>query len=217
VNGQTTATTTAVTPGTDSWLRRYRAMAVLTLDDPATAVPVARALYAGGVRVAEVLLRTPAALECVRVMREEVAELTVGLGTVTTPADIDSGLAAGAAFLVTPGLTPTLLAAARGLAVPLLPGVATASELMQALEAGIGTCKLFPASVLGAAQLAAFAGPFPQARFCATGGVRADNAAAFLAQPNVTTVGLSWIAPADAIAARDYARIRALAAQAAAL
>ena len=202
---------------TDSWLRPYRAMAVLTLDDPATAVRVARALHDGGLRIAEVLLRTPAALDCVRAVRAEVPDLCIGLGTVTSPAQLDAGLAAGAQFLVTPGLTPALLAAARGLPVPLLPGVATASELMLALEAGIGTCKLFPASVLGVAQLAALAGPFPQARFCATGGLRADNAAAFLAQPNVTTVGLSWVAPADALAARDDARIRALAAQAACL
>lgn len=208
---------TAAVGAAHCWLQPYRAMAVLTLDDPATAVPVARALHEGGLRIVEVLRRTSAALECVRAMRAEVPGLAVGVGTVTTPADIDAGLAAGASFLVTPGLTPALLAAARGLPVPFLPGIATASELMQALEADIGTCKLFPASVLGTAQLAALAGPFPQARFCATGGISADNAAAFLAQPNVATVGLSWLAPADAIAARDYARIRALAARAAAL
>ena len=191
---------------------------VVTLDDAARAAPVARALAAGGLRAIEVTLRTPAALEAIRRIAGEVPEAICGAGTVLRAADLEAAAAAGARFAVSPGATPALLAAATAAQLPYLPAVATASELMAALEAGFSTCKFFPAaSAGGVAALRAFAGPFPEARFNPTGGIDAASAPAYLALANVICVGGSWVTPPDVVAAGDYARIERLARGAAAL
>jgi len=190
---------------------------VVTFDDPTRAAPTARALVNGGLRAIEVTLRTPAALEAIRRITAEVPEAICGAGTVLRAADLEAAAAAGARFAVSPGATSSLLAAAAA-RLPYLPAVATASELMAALEAGFATCKFFPAaSAGGVAALKAFAGPFPEARFNPTGGIDAASAPAYLSLPNVICVGGSWVAPADAIAAGDFARIERLARAAASL
>jgi len=188
---------------------------VLVVEDVAQAVPLGRALVAGGLPVLEVTLRTPAALQCLERMAGEIEGAVVGAGTVLTPAMREAVARAGARFCVSPGLIegetdegPT----------PLLPGVATATELMAGLAAGFTRFKLFPANVAGGIEaLKAFAGPFAHARFCPTGGVNAKNAADYLALANVVCVGGSWVAPPDAVRAGDWARITALAREAAAL
>jgi 2-dehydro-3-deoxyphosphogluconate aldolase/(4S)-4-hydroxy-2-oxoglutarate aldolase len=193
-------------------------MPVVTIDDPARAVPLARALVAGGVLAIEITLRTSAALEAVRAIAAEVPQAIPGVGTVLTPADYAAAARAGARFAISPGATPALLAATRPGPIPFLPGVATASELMVCLEAGVSVCKFFPAAEAGGvAALKALAGPFPAARFCPTGGIDAAGAPAYLALPNVLCVGGSWLTPRDAIAAGDFARIEALARAASAL
>jgi 2-dehydro-3-deoxyphosphogluconate aldolase/(4S)-4-hydroxy-2-oxoglutarate aldolase len=191
---------------------------VVVLDDPAQAVPLARALVAGGIRAIEITLRTPRALEAVRAIAAEVPEALPGVGTVLTPADFDAAAEAGARFAVSPGATPTLMDAAWRSTLPYLPAVATASELMAAMEAGFSVCKFFPAAQIGGIEaLKALHGPFPAARFCPTGGIDARTAGAYLALPNVLCVGGSWVAPRVAIEAGDFARIERLAREAAAL
>lgn len=191
---------------------------VLTIRRAEDAVPLARALTAGGVRMLEVTLRTPAALDAIRRIAGEVEDAVVGAGTVLTDADLDRALDAGAAFAVSPGLTTDLALAARARGAALLPGVATGSEIMRALELGFDRLKFFPAETSGGpAALKAFAGPFLQPRFCPTGGVTAATAPAWLALPNVDCVGGSWLAPDDAVAAGDWERITDLARAAAAL
>jgi 2-dehydro-3-deoxyphosphogluconate aldolase/(4S)-4-hydroxy-2-oxoglutarate aldolase len=193
-------------------------MPVVTLDDAAKAVPLARALVAGGVRAIEITLRTAAALEAVRAIAAEVPEAIPGVGTVLTAAHYAAAAKAGARFAISPGATPALLAAVRPGPIPFLPGIATASELMACLEAGVSVCKFFPAAEAGGvAALKALAGPFPVARFCPTGGIDLASAPAYLALPNVMCVGGSWLVPRDAIAAGDFGRIEALAREAAAL
>jgi 2-dehydro-3-deoxyphosphogluconate aldolase / (4S)-4-hydroxy-2-oxoglutarate aldolase len=193
-------------------------MPVVTIDDPAKAAPLARALVAGGIRAIEITLRTPGALEAVRAIAAEVPDAIPGVGTVLTAADLAAAAAAGARFAISPGATPALLAAARGGALPYIPAVATASELMAAMEAGFSVCKFFPAAQAGGVEaLKALAGPFPQARFCPTGGIDAASAPAYLALPNVVCVGGSWIAPRAAIDAGDFAAIERLARAASAL
>jgi 2-dehydro-3-deoxyphosphogluconate aldolase/(4S)-4-hydroxy-2-oxoglutarate aldolase len=198
-------------------LARCRVMPVVTLDDAGNAVAVARALVDGGLTVAEIVLRTPAALAAIRAISAAVPELILGAGTVLNAADLEASIAAGARFAISPGSTPTLLAAVRAARIPYLPAVATASEVMLGLEQGYTSFKLFPASILGSATLRALHGPFAGVRFCATGGITRDNAREFLALPNVQAVGASWITPSDAIAAGDWNRIRELAAFAATL
>ena len=191
-------------------------MPVVTLDDPAKAVPLARALVAGGVRAIEITLRTGAALEAVRAIAADVPEAIPGVGTVLTAAHYAAAAKAGARFAISPGATPALLAAVRPGPIHFLPGIATASELMACLEAGVSVCKFFPAAESGGvAALKAFAGPFPAARFCPTGGVDLASAPAYLALANVLCVGGSWLVPRDAIAAGDFGRIEALAREAA--
>jgi 2-dehydro-3-deoxyphosphogluconate aldolase/(4S)-4-hydroxy-2-oxoglutarate aldolase len=191
---------------------------VVVIDDPAKAVPLARALVAGGIKAIEITLRTPRALEAVSAIAHEVPEAIPGVGTALRAADFEAAAEAGAKFAISPGATPALFEAARHSRLPFLPGVATASELMAALEAGHRYCKFFPAAQAGgAAALKALAGPFPGARFCPTGGIDASNAGQYLALANVVCVGGSWIAPADAIAAGDFARIEQLAREASAL
>lgn len=191
---------------------------VATLRDATHAVPLARALVAGGIRVIEVALRTPAALEAIRVIGREVKEAVVGAGTVTSGASLDGARAAGACFAVSPGATPQLLAAAERAAIPLLPGVATASEAMALFERGYRHLKFYPAVPAGGAKvLAAWAEPLPALRFCPTGGIGMQNAAGFLALPNVPCVGGSWLTRADTLAAGDWARVEQLAREAASL
>jgi 2-dehydro-3-deoxyphosphogluconate aldolase/(4S)-4-hydroxy-2-oxoglutarate aldolase len=191
---------------------------VIVIDDAAQAVPLARALLAGGVRVLEVTLRTPAALQAIHSIAREVPEALVGAGTILNPEDLRLALEAGARFGISPGATPELLRAARDAALPFLPGVATASEAMAALAAGFSAMKFFPAAQAGGvAMLKALAGPLPQLRFCPTGGITPATAPDYLRLPNVACVGGSWLTPADRVAAGDWAAITALAQQATAL
>jgi len=181
---------------------------VLVVHELAHAVPLARALVAGGLRMLEVTLRTPVALDAIRAMAHAVPEAVVGAGTVLTPADAQAAAQAGARFAVSPGLRPALHQACRDLGLAWLPGVATASEVMQGLEAGLDTFKLFPAVPIGGvALLQAWAGPLPGAVYCPTGGITAAHARDFLALPQVACVGGSWLAPAQAMAQGQWAAI----------
>lgn len=191
---------------------------VIAIDELAHAVALAHALVAGGVRVLEVTLRTPVALAAIEAIARAVPDALVGAGTLRTPADARAAAAAGARFAVSPGYTPALAAACRDAGLPLLPGVATASEVMAAGADGLSFLKLFPAAAVGGLPLLkALAGPFADVVFCPTGGITPDNAPQFLAQPNVAVVGGSWLTPAEALRARDWPRVTALARAAAAL
>ncbi len=191
---------------------------VVVIDDPADAVPLARALVAGGLPAIEVTLRTPRALDAIRAIADGVPEAVVGAGTVIAPAQVKAAVGAGARFLGRPGWTDVLLNAMWGAGVPFLPGVSTASEVVALLERGVAEMKFFPAQAAGGtAYLRSLSGPLPQARFCPTGGIGPDSAPEYLALPNVGCVGGSWMLPADAVAARDWARVEALARAAAGL
>lgn len=190
---------------------------VLVIDRAADAAPLARALVAGGLPALEVTLRTPAALDAIRAMAE-VEGGVVGAGTLLTPADVRAAKAAGARFGVSPGATDRLLAACEDEGLPLLPGAATATEVMALLERGYRVQKFFPAEASGgAAALAAIGGPIPRVGFCPTGGIGPGNAGDYLALGNVLCVGGSWVAPKDRVAAGDWTAIEALARAAAAL
>jgi 2-dehydro-3-deoxyphosphogluconate aldolase/(4S)-4-hydroxy-2-oxoglutarate aldolase len=191
---------------------------VIRIDRIEDAVPMARALVAGGLRALEVTLRTPVALEAIRLIAAEVEGAVVGAGTVRRPDQLEAVAAAGARFAVSPGLTRELALAARDGALPLLPGVASASEVMAATDLGFDRLKLFPAMEIGGPRLAkAFSGPFADVKFCPTGGVNLANAPEWLAVPNILCVGGSWMIPADKVAAGDWKAIETLSAQAAAL
>ncbi|MFI9466660.1 bifunctional 4-hydroxy-2-oxoglutarate aldolase/2-dehydro-3-deoxy-phosphogluconate aldolase [Streptomyces sp. NPDC052492] len=191
---------------------------VVVIEDAADAVPLARALVAGGLPAIEVTLRTPAAPDAIRAIAGEVPGAVVGAGTVITPEQVTGAVAAGARFLVSPGWTDVLLAAMRASGVPFLPGASTASEVMALLERGVREMKFFPARAAGGtAFLKSLAGPLPQARFCPTGGIGPDTAPEYLALPNVGCVGGSWMLPGDALAARDWDRVERLAREAAGL
>ena len=191
---------------------------VIVIDRLADAVPLARALVAGGVRVLELTLRTPQALAAIERVAAEVEGAIVGAGTLTRPEDVDAVQRAGAVFGVSPGFTRELGAAAQAAALPLLPGVMTPSDVIAARAAGYTELKLFPAQQAGGiGMLKALGGPFPDVRFCPTGGIGAATAPEFLAQPNVVCVGGSWLTPADAVAAGDWGRITELARAASAL
>ena len=191
---------------------------VIVIDRLQDAVPLARALVAGGVRVLELTLRTPVALQAIEAIVREVEGAIVGVGTITRAEDFDAALKAGARFGVSPGLTPALVAAAKDSALPLLPGVMTPSDVIAARAAGFTELKLFPAQQAGGiGMLKAMGGPFPDVSFCPTGGIAAATAADFLALPNVACVGGSWLTPQDAIAAGDWGRITALARETAGL
>ncbi|GAA3702366.1 bifunctional 4-hydroxy-2-oxoglutarate aldolase/2-dehydro-3-deoxy-phosphogluconate aldolase [Microlunatus aurantiacus] len=186
---------------------------VVVIDDPAHAVPLARALVAGGVSIIEVTLRTPRALDAVAAIAAEVPEIALGVGSLLTASDVDQALTAGAEFLVSPGASPALLESLVAAAVPVLPGVATVSEVLTALDRGLTELKFFPAGPAGGpAYLAAVGGPVPQVRFCPTGGVTPDNLRDYLAVPGVAAVGGTWLAPRASIAAEDWAGIAAQAA-----
>lgn len=191
---------------------------VVEIRERAHAVPLARALASGGVPIVEITLRTPDALDAVAAVAEEVPEILVGAGTVTAPDQVRRACDAGAQFLVSPGTTPALLAAMVDSGLPVLPGTATASEVLTVLEAGVTSAKFFPAEAAGGAEhLRALAGPVPEARFCPTGGITAASAPQYLALPNVACVGGTWLTPRQVVEAEDWGRIESLAREAAAL
>ena len=188
---------------------------VIVLNEVAHAVPMARALVAGGIRMLEVTLRTPQALACMEAIAKEVPDAVVGAGTVRSAADAKAAANAGAKFAVSPGYTSAVGQACRDQGLSLLPGVATGSEIMMAQEDGYTELKFFPAMQAGGpAMLKAWGGPFFDVRFCPTGGVTPQNASEFLSLCNVACVGGSWLVPADALAKGDWARIEALAREA---
>lgn len=196
-------------------LKGRRLIAVVTVQACRQGPPLARALAAGGVAAVEITLRTPAGLEAVRAAAAEVPQAMVGAGTCLSVADLEACQAAGAAFAVSPGLSPALLQSARELRLPYMPAVATASEVMQGLDAGYRTFKFFPAVPAGGVDyLRGLAGPLGMARFCPTGGVSLANMAGFLALETVVCVGGSWLAPDDAIRDGDWSRIEGLAREA---
>ena len=192
-------------------------MPVVIIEEAAIAPELARAFVRGGIGVVEITLRTQAALPAIEAIAREVPEIAVGAGTVLSAQDLNAAADAGATFAISPGATPALLDAAASAPIPYLPAVATASELMQGLAAGYHCFKFFPAGPAGGTgMLKAFAGPFPQARFCPTGGITQESVKSYLDLPNVLCAGGSWLSPADALAARDWKRVEALARRAAA-
>ncbi|MEO7762024.1 MAG: bifunctional 4-hydroxy-2-oxoglutarate aldolase/2-dehydro-3-deoxy-phosphogluconate aldolase [Casimicrobiaceae bacterium] len=191
---------------------------VLIIDELADAVPIAQALIAGGIRVLEVTLRTPVALQAIRAIAAAIPEAIVGVGTISKPEDFEAAKAAGAQFGVSPGLTPGLIDAAKQSGLPLLPGVMTPSDVIAARAAGFSELKLFPAQQAGGiGMLKALGSPFPDVTFCPTGGITADSAPDYLALPNVACVGGSWLTPKGVIGKRDWQRITWLARAARAL
>ncbi|MCQ6269305.1 bifunctional 4-hydroxy-2-oxoglutarate aldolase/2-dehydro-3-deoxy-phosphogluconate aldolase [Pseudarthrobacter sp. R1] len=191
---------------------------VVTIDDPQHAVPLAKALAAGGVSIIELTLRTESALTSLKLIANEVPDILVGAGTVLTPGQADAAVAAGAQFLVSPGVTPSLLDYMLTLGIPVLPGVATVGEVMAVLERGLDTMKFFPAGPAGGPDyLAAIGAPIPQVQFCPTGGISLATAPAYLALPNVSCVGGSWLTPRSAIDNQNWQQITQLAEGAAAL
>ena len=199
-------------------MRLSPVMPVIVIDDPAHAVPLARALVAGGIRVLEITLRTEHGIGAIRAITEQVPEAVVGAGTLTLPGEFAAAREAGAVFGVSPGLTGTLIAAAKSSGLPLLPGVMTPTEVMHAHEAGFRQMKLFPAVPAGGiGMLNGIGGPLADVMFCPTGGISQENAPQFLALKNVVCVGGSWLTPKDAVQDGDWARITALAVAANAL
>jgi 2-dehydro-3-deoxyphosphogluconate aldolase/(4S)-4-hydroxy-2-oxoglutarate aldolase len=191
---------------------------VIVINKLEDAVPMARALVAGGVRVLEVTLRTPIALQCMEAIARDVPEAVLGAGTIRSIADAKAAKNVGCVFGVSPGYTSQIGNACRELGLPLLPGTATGSEVMQATADGYSFLKFFPAMQAGGiAMLKALAGPFTDVVFCPTGGITVETAPQFLALPNVKVCGGSWLTPADAVAAKDWARITQLAKEASAL
>jgi 2-dehydro-3-deoxyphosphogluconate aldolase/(4S)-4-hydroxy-2-oxoglutarate aldolase len=191
---------------------------VIVLQRVQDAVPLAEALVAGGVRVLEITLRTPVALECMAAIARAVPQAIVGAGTIRSGADARAARDAGCVFGVSPGYTPEVGRTCREIGLPLLPGVATASEVMMAQADGLSFLKFFPATAAGGIpMLKALAGPFPDVVFCPTGGITVESAPQFLALPNVKVCGGSWLTPADAVEAGDWARITRLAQAAGAL
>ena len=204
--------------GRTSVLDLVPVMPVAVVDRVADAVPLANALVAGGIPAIELTLRTPVAVDAIRAIAEEVPDIMVGAGTITTPRQAAAAAEAGAGFLVSPGATPCLLAAMSDTGLPYLPGTATASEVMAVLESGVTEMKFFPAEASGGiTYLKSLASPLPQARFCPTGGITVESAPRYLALPNVGCVGGTWLTPADAVAAGDWARVESLARAAAGL
>ena len=202
----------------EATMRLAPVIPVVIIEDAKHAVPMARALVAGGIPAIEVTLRTPAALDAIRAIAQEVEGAVVGVGTVLTANDLLAAERAGARFAVSPGMSPKLLAAADDSTLPLLPGIATASEAMALLERGYRHLKFFPAVPAGGAKLlGAWASPLPQIRFCPTGGIALSTAKDFLSLPNVLCVCGSWLTPADKLKAGDWAAIEQLAREAAAL
>ena len=188
---------------------------VVVIDDPAAAVPLARALVAGGVGVIEVTLRTPQALDAVAAIAAEVPEIALGVGSVLTPAQADVAIERGAEFLVSPGAGPALLQHLGQVPVPVLPGTATVSEMLATMEVGLSELKFFPAGPAGGpSYLKAVSAPVPGVRFCPTGGVTPANLTDYLALPNVAAVGGTWLTPASLVEAGEWSKITDLAAEA---
>lgn len=188
---------------------------VIVINKLEQAVPLAKALVAGGVRVLEVTLRTGCALEAIRAIAQAVPEAIIGAGTVINPAQLNAVTEAGAQFAISPGLTPALLDAATAGTIPLIPGISTVSELMTGLDYGLREFKFFPAEANGGVKaLQAIAGPFPQVRFCPTGGISPANYRDYLALKSVHCIGGSWLVPNDALESGDYERITLLAREA---
>ncbi len=202
----------------DAVFARAPVVPVITIEHLGDALPLCRALADNGLPVLEVTLRTACALDAIALLVRELPQACVGAGTVLNARDLDAVSKAGAAFAISPGVTDTLYNAAKDCATPLIPGIATAGELMRGLEHGWQRFKFFPAeSSGGVAALKGFGGPFAQVRFCPTGGIDAAKAPAYLALPNVACVGGSWMVPGDALRAGDWNRIGGLAGEAAAL
>lgn len=190
-------------------------MPVMVIQSLEDAVPLAQALVTGGIRVLEITLRTPIALEAIKLISQNVKDAIVGAGTITTPAQLQAAEQAGAVFAISPGLTPALLSAAVAGNIALIPGIATLSELMLGMEYGLDCFKFFPAEAAGGIpMLKSIAGPIPNATFCPTGGISPDNYNAYLQLSNVACVGGSWLAPADAVKAKNWAKVTELAQQA---
>ncbi|MFT3728940.1 MAG: bifunctional 4-hydroxy-2-oxoglutarate aldolase/2-dehydro-3-deoxy-phosphogluconate aldolase [Terricaulis sp.] len=200
----------------ESVLKLTPVMPVVVIDDPAHAEPLARALLAAGVKTAEITLRTAYAAEAIQIIAHKVPELIVGAGTVLTEDDLNIAMVAGAKYALSPGGTRKLLKAARKAQIAFIPGVATASEVMEGLALGYHCFKFFPAEQMGgAAAVKALHGPLPAARFCPTGSITPEKVASYLALDNVLCVGGSWITPADKMKAGDWAGITELARKAA--
>jgi len=190
-------------------------MPVMVIQNLEDAVPLAEALVAGGIRVLEITLRTPIALEAIKAISSNVKDAIVGAGTIANPEQLKAAEDAGAVFAISPGITEPLLKATNAGNIALIPGIATLSELMLGMDYGLDCFKFFPAEAAGGIpMLKAIAGPFPQATFCPTGGISPDNYKAYLSLPNVACVGGSWLAPGDAVKAKDWAKITFLAQQA---
>tara|TARA_R110002074_G_scaffold402261_1_gene605794 strand:- start:6690 stop:7313 length:624 start_codon:yes stop_codon:yes gene_type:complete len=193
-------------------LANYRVLPVITATDVASTVELARALRRGGMKAVEITLRTPAALESITAVAAEVPDMVVAAGTVTNPTELHSAIEAGASMVVSPGSTPALLRAAREAGIDFVPGVATASEVMLGLDEGYDCFKLFPAVAVGGMQLLkSLAGPFPDVKFCPTGGLTQANFREFLALPNVVCCGGSWMVSAELVAHGRWDQIEALA------
>ncbi|MGR9043658.1 MAG: bifunctional 4-hydroxy-2-oxoglutarate aldolase/2-dehydro-3-deoxy-phosphogluconate aldolase [Gammaproteobacteria bacterium] len=187
-------------------------MPVMVIKNLEDAVPLAQALVTGGIKVLEITLRTPVALEAIKQISEQVEGAIVGAGTVTTPEQLKAAEVAGAVFAISPGLTPKLLEAATQSAIALIPGISTLSELMLGMEYGLDHFKFFPAAAAGGVNmLKGIAGPIPSATFCPTGGISAENYNEYLKLPNVACVGGSWLAPEEAIKAKNWLKITELA------
>ena len=187
-------------------------MVIQNLDD---AVPLAKALIAGGIKVLEITLRTPIALDAIRLISQEVKDAIVGAGTITTPEQLKAAEDAGAVFAISPGLTPKLLAAAKAGNIALIPGISTLSELMLGMEYGLDHFKFFPAEAAGGIpMLKSIAGPIPQVTFCPTGGISPENYNSYLQLSNVACVGGSWLVPADVVKSKNWDRVTELAKQA---
>ncbi|MCU0755629.1 MAG: bifunctional 4-hydroxy-2-oxoglutarate aldolase/2-dehydro-3-deoxy-phosphogluconate aldolase [Xanthomonadales bacterium] len=202
----------------DELLGQAPVLPVLSIAHVEQAVPLAQTLVDAGLPVLEITLRSPVAMEAIRRIREQVPKAMVGVGTVLTPRQLAEVAQLGVAFAISPGTTPTLYAAAGDTPVPFIPAIATASELMTGLEQGYRRFKFFPAVPMGGVgTLKAFGGPFPEAKFCPTGGIHAQNAIEFLSLHNVITVGGSWMVPGTALATGDYDSIGTLASAAARL
>ncbi|RIZ68343.1 MAG: keto-hydroxyglutarate-aldolase/keto-deoxy-phosphogluconate aldolase [Methylococcales bacterium] len=190
-------------------------MPVMVIQNLEDAVPLAKALIAGGIRVLEITLRTPIALDAIRLISQEVKDAIVGAGTITTPEQLKAAEEAGAVFAISPGLTPSLLAASKTGSIALIPGIATLSELMLGMEYGLDHFKFFPAEAAGGIpMLKSIAGPVPYVTFCPTGGISPENYTAYLKLSNVACVGGSWLVPADAVKAKDWDQVTELARQA---
>ncbi|MBU2710652.1 bifunctional 4-hydroxy-2-oxoglutarate aldolase/2-dehydro-3-deoxy-phosphogluconate aldolase [Zooshikella harenae] len=202
---------TQVTEQIDTICQQSPIMPVITINDISEALPLATALLDGGISILEITLRTQTGLDAINVIRKALPEAIVGAGTVTNPTMLNAVADAGAQFAISPGLTQELLLAGIDSTIPLLPGIATPSELMQGRQLGYQRFKFFPAAAAGGIPaLKALAGPFNDVQFCPTGGINADNASKYLALPNVMCVGGSWVVPSDAVRNKDWQRITEL-------